>query len=77
MHALIRGQRVPILGVSLEHTVLGLDGVDAVMPGEDVTLVGRSGGETLSLADWATWFGCSQLEVAVSFLGRLPKRYVR
>ncbi|MCV7185915.1 alanine racemase [Mycolicibacterium murale] len=77
MHALIRGQRVPILGVSLEHTVVGLDGVDGAAPGDEVTLIGRSGAETLSLADWAAWFGCSQLDVAVTFLGRLPKRYVR
>lgn len=76
MHALIRGQRVPVLGVSLEHTVLGLDGLEGAMPGDEVTLIGRSGAEILSVADWAAWFGCSQLDVAVRFLGRLPKRYV-
>jgi alanine racemase len=76
MSALVRGQRVPIIGTSLEHTVLDLDVVDMPRVGEEVTLIGEMGAEQISLSDWAGWLGCTPLEVIMSFSGRLATKYV-
>ncbi|MYU26218.1 alanine racemase [Streptomyces sp. SID8352] len=76
MHALVHGRPVPVVGVSLEHTVLALDDVGEVGVGEEVVLIGESGRHEISLADWASWFGdCSPLDIAVSILGRVDRRY--
>ncbi|CAN3132102.1 alanine racemase [Mycobacterium sp. smrl_JER01] len=75
MHVLVRGRRAPIIGTSLEHVVVDLDGIDDADLGDEVVLIGKSGAHTVSLEDWAAWFGCSPLEVAVTLLGRIAKRY--
>jgi alanine racemase len=74
--ALLRGRRVPVIGTSLEHTVLDLDGIDDPRPGEEVRLVGDDGGERIALADWAGWMGCSELDAVLGFGGRMERRYV-
>ncbi len=73
--ALLRGKRVPVIGTSLEHTVLDLDGIDDPLPGETVLLVGEDGGEHIAMADWAGWMGCSELDAVLGFAGRLERRY--
>lgn len=75
MHVLVRDRPVPIIGVTLEHVMVDLDGLDHADVGDEVVLIGASANHEVTLAEWADWFGCSQLEVAVSFLNRLPKRY--
>lgn len=74
--ALVRGRRVPVIGTSLEHTVLDLDGLDDPRPGEEVRLVGSDGGERIAMADWAGWMGCSELDAVLGFAGRMERRYV-
>lgn len=74
--ALVRGKRVPVIGTSLEHTVVDLDGVDDPQPGETVRLVGEDGGESITLSDWAGWMGCSELDAVLGFSGRLDRRFV-
>ena len=73
--ALLRGRRVPVIGTSLEHTVLDLDGIDDPRPGEEVRLVGQDGGERITMADWAGWMGCSELDAVLGFGGRMERRY--
>lgn len=73
--ALVRGRRVPVIGTSLEHTVLDLDGVDDPQPGEAVRLVGEENGERIAMADWARWMGCSELDAVLGFSGRLERRF--
>lgn len=73
--ALIRGRRVPVIGTSLEHTVLDLDGLDDPRPGEEVRLVGSDGGEHIAMADWAGWMGCAELDAVLGFAGRMERRY--
>jgi len=77
MEMLVRGRRVPVLGVSLEHCVLDLGAVTnigAAMPevGDEVVVIGAEGKERIGLADLATWHGCSEREVMMLFAGRLP-----
>ena len=73
--ALLRGRRVPVIGTSLEHTVLDLDGIEDPRPGEEVRLVGQDGGERIAMSDWAGWMGCSELDAVLGFAGRLERRY--
>ena len=68
---LLRGQRVPVFGVSLEHTTLDLTDVGSAEVGDEVTVVGSGGN---SFKDLARAFGCSELEAVMSFSGKLHQR---
>jgi len=68
---LLRGQRVPVLGVSLEHTTLDLTALGPAEVGDEVTVVGADGN---SFKDLARAFGCRELEAMMSFSGKLAAR---
>jgi alanine racemase len=74
--ALVRGQRVKLVGTSLEHSVIDLSGVAHAQVGDDVVFLGRQGNHEITLQDWAEWLGCSPLDVVMSFGGRVPTRYL-
>ena len=74
--ALVDGARVPIRGVSLEHITLDLSARPAATVGDEVVLVGTSGGESIGLADLAQWQGTRLHHVLMAFDGRLPAHYV-
>jgi alanine racemase len=76
MEALVHGKRVPVIGTSLEHTVIALDSVDMPQVGEEVVLIGAQGGDEIRLEEWADVVGCSPLEAIVSFSHRVEARYV-
>ena len=76
-YALVRGRRVPVIAVSLEHTTLDLDGVEDASVGDEVTLIGVDGGEEITLDDMAAWQGRSPLEVLCMLAGRSERRFVR
>ena len=59
---LVRGCRVPVLAVSLEHTTLDLDACPDARPGDEVTLVGDDGGERISLTEFAAMRDATPLE---------------
>lgn len=71
---LVRGARAPIIGVSLEHTVLDLSEIPTPPIGEEVTLVGASRDARIGLESCAAQFGCSPLELIIGFSGRLACR---
>lgn len=71
--ALVRGRRVPILGTSLEHTVLDLADVPDAEVGDQVLLVGSDGAQRITLAEWATSFGSSELDAIVALAGRVDR----
>ena len=72
---LVDGARVPVRGVSLEHVTLDLSARPAVGVGDEVVLLGTSGGESITLADLADWQGVRLHHVLMSFDGRLPTHY--
>ena len=74
MHVLIRGQRVPVIAVSLEHMTLDLDGVEDARLGDEVTVLGADGGDEITLNDVAAWQGRSPLEVLQMLAGRSERR---
>lgn len=73
--ALLRGRRVPIVAVTLEHLVLDLDGVEDAAVGDAVLLLGCQGDAEIEFGELAAWFGTSGLDTAMALSGRLPSRY--
>ena len=74
--ALVDGARAPVRGVSLEHITLDLSARPDAGVGDEVVLLGESGGESISLADLAEWQGTRLHHVLMAFDGRLPARYL-
>jgi alanine racemase len=72
---LVGGRRVPVRGVSLEHTTLDLTGVDAAV-GDEVVVLGTQGDETITAAEIASWQDASADDVALAFDRKLPRVYV-
>ena len=73
-HGLVRGHRVPLLGTSLEHTVLDLAAVPDAAVGDQVLLVGGDGGNHITLTEWANSVGCSEVDAILSISGRVDRR---
>ncbi len=74
-HALVRAQRVPVLGTSLEHTVLDLTDVPDAAVGDRVLLVGSDGDHQIGLSEWASSLGCGALDAVVGIAGRVGRRH--
>lgn len=72
---LLRGRRVPVISVSLEHTTLDLTGFEDARVGELVTAIGRDGNERIGIEEFAGWQERSPLEVIMTLSKRLPFRY--
>ncbi len=73
---LIRGRRAPILSISLEHARLDVTGIGAVA-GDEVVIVGRQGGDEISMRDVASANHLHSPGVVPALVGRaVPRRYV-
>ena len=75
-HALVRGARAPIRGISLEHITLDLTGQPDAGVGEEVVLLGASGDEAITLGDLAEWQGTRMHPVLMAFDRRVPAHYL-
>ncbi len=73
-HVLVRGRRAPILGNSLEHTVLDLTAVPDADVGDQVLFVGTDGEHEITLAEWASSCGSSALDAVLATSGRVDRR---
>jgi alanine racemase len=74
---LIRGQRAPVIGVSLEATTLDLSRVADPSIGEPVVALGRDGGENIGIEEIANWQNASALETVMTFNRQIPSRYLK
>jgi alanine racemase len=73
--ALLRGQRVPVAGrVTMDMTMFDVTETDAAL-GDVVTLLGREGGEVITVSDLATAAELSPYEILTGLKLRLPRRY--
>ena len=73
---LMRGRRVPVMGINLEHTTINLSGVDYVEVGDEVTVLGQDGNEQITVAEMAGWRSVSPVNVLMSFTGRIQRRWI-
>ena len=74
-YMLVRGQRVPVRGISLEHTTLDLTGVEAAV-GDEVVVLGEQGEEAISAAEIADWQRAQIDDVVLAFDRHVPRFYI-
>ena len=74
--ALLRGQRVPVVGhVTMDMTMIDVTDKRCAV-GDIVTLLGRDGDALITVADLAAAGGFSPYEILTGLRGRLPRVYV-
>lgn len=74
---LIRGQRSPVLGrVSMDTTIVDVSQIHDCEMGDEVVLIGRSGGEEITAWDLARWAETLPYEVMCNLSERVLRRYV-
>lgn len=73
-YVLVRGKRCPVVGrVSMDYTTIDVGQVRNAQVGDEVTLMGGSGPNAITLAEVSSWAGCIPYE----FLCGLGRRVVR
>lgn len=70
---LVRGQRVPVLGVSLEHCVIDLSAIPEPRVGEEVVVLGGDGPNAIALRELADWQGVTMSDVLMTFNNRMKR----
>src|SRR5262245_8889828 len=77
-HALVRGRRVPLIGmVSMDAVTLDVSEVPGVEVGDTVTLIGRDGDQVITAAEVAEWSETISYEVLTSIGPRVERRSAR
>lgn len=75
-HVLIRGRAYPIAGrVTMDHVVVDLGPDDEVKTGDRVTLIGRDGGEEITVDHWAAWADTISYEITTGLTARPARMY--
>lgn len=75
-HALLRGEQVPVVGhVTMDMTMVDVTDKRCAV-GDIVTLIGRDGKSSVTVADLASAGGFSPYEILTGLRGRLPRVYV-
>jgi len=73
---LIGGRRHPIAGtVTMDQLMVDV-GSSPVEVGDEVVLLGRQGGETVTAAEWADRLGTIAYEIVTGIGPRVPRRYL-
>lgn len=76
-YVLYRGKRYPVAGrVSMDYLCVNLGNTPANI-GDEVTLIGEDGGETLRAEDLAQWAGTIPYEIVTRLSSRLPRIYLQ
>jgi alanine racemase len=71
---LIRGRRVPVIGmVCMDQIIVDLTDLPEASIGDEVVLIGSQGGERIDVWDLASWSGRIAHEVVSSLNCRLPR----
>src|SRR5262249_27801178 len=68
----LRGHRVPVLGVSLEHPTLALSAIPDPTVGNEVAVLGGEGDARVTLEELAGWQQVRPLDVLTALSGRMP-----
>ncbi len=72
--ALVGGRRAPVVGrVCMDYTMLDVTDIAGVAAGDEVVLIGRQGGDTISAEEVAAWLGTINYEVIAGILARVPR----
>jgi len=75
-YVLIHGRKAKILGrVCMDQLVADISGIENVLPGDEVILMGKSGNECITAEDLAKWAGTISYEILCSSAGRVERIY--
>ncbi|MBE3556966.1 MAG: alanine racemase [Firmicutes bacterium] len=75
--ALVRGQRVPIIGrICMDQLMLDVTDLPQVALGDRVTLLGEDGEERITADDWAAWAQTIPYEILCGLSVRIPRTYI-
>jgi alanine racemase len=73
---LIKGKRFPVAGtITMDHLMVDLGSDFEIQPGDEVTLVGKSGDQTITAWDLASSLGTIPYEVLCMITNRVPRVY--
>jgi len=73
-HVLVRGRRAPVVGrVCMNMTMVDVTDVPGAAAGDEVVLLGRSGGEEVRAEDLAAWAGTIHYEIVSRIHPALPR----
>lgn len=76
-YVLIRGKRAKILGrVCMDQMIADITGIEDAETGDEVTLMGQDGNETISAEDIASWAGTISYEILLSSSSRVERIYL-
>ena len=70
LYGIMRGRRLPVLGVSMEHTTLDLTGIENPQIGEIITLLGKDTNEVITLRELSETTGINQIVMLMGFSGK-------
>jgi alanine racemase len=77
-HVLIHGQRAPLIGgVSMDAITVDISEIIDAKPRDEVTLLGRSDQQEITIHDIATLRNSVSYDAMVSWSSRLPRRYLQ
>jgi len=75
---IIRGKRYPVLDtITANHMEAKLTSDSPVTPGDQVTLIGTQGSESITADDLAAWAGISNYKVLIRLNPTIPRQVVR
>ncbi len=73
---LINGRKYPVVGtITMDHIMVDVGNHDEVRPGDEVVLLGRIGGESISAWDIASSLGTIPYEILCMINNRVPRIY--
>jgi alanine racemase len=73
---LIGGRRCPVLGrVTMDQTVVDVTDLPGVACGDEAVLVGRQGGDEITIAEFSDWADTIPWETLCSVTKRVPRVY--
>jgi len=73
---LVRGKRAKVIGTCMDQTFLDVGGIDAEV-NDEVTMIGRDGGEFISVFELQERMGQTYLAVAALIAQRVKRIYIR
>lgn len=73
---LVHGQRAPVLSVSQEYVTLDLTEIQTPQVGDEVVVLGESGGKEITIEEMAGWSGGIPLDILMAFSKRFPTVYL-
>ena len=77
-HVLIHGKRAPIVGrICMDQFMVDVTDIDDVNFGDDVTLIGKDGNETITVEELSKLSGRFNYEFICDLGKRIPRVYVR